>query len=377
MTALVATPTDAIDPKELLKVLSDYRDGNFSVRLPVDHPGTTGKIYDTLNEVMALNQRMATELARISSAVSKGDLSQIKAEIAERQCVEIERAQLLDRERRGRLEAQAMNRMKDEFLATLSHELRTPLNAILGWTHILEVGSRDDAAIDRATRIIKRNAEAQAHLVEDILDVSSIIGGKLNLKLELVNLRAVIEAALEAVTPAAGAKRIAIETVFGDLAPIVADRDRLHQIMWNLLSNAIKFTPKEGRVRIDMQAQSRDIVVKISDSGQGIDPRFLPHVFERFTQADGSFSRLHWGLGLGMAIVRHLVELHGGSVTAASDGKDQGATFTVTLPLGARPVGDAMPGLDDLTVLAVDDHADAREVVELTPVGGQSRSSGS
>ncbi len=261
----------------------------------------------------------------------------LEAEIAERQRVEVELAQLLEREQRVRVEAQAMNRLKDEFLATLSHELRTPLNAILGWTKILETGSRDNESIDRATRVIKRNAQAQAHLVADILDVSSIIGGKLKLHLEPVSLRTVIDAALEAVEPAADAKGIVIDTVFGDVAPIIADRDRLQQIMWNLLSNAIKFTPKEGHVRIEVQAQARDIVVTIADSGQGIDPAFLPHVFDRFSQADGTFTRLHWGLGLGMAIVRHLVELHGGHVTAASDGKDQGATFTVTLPVGASP----------------------------------------
>ena len=276
----------------------------------------------------------------------------LEAEVAERQCVELERTRLLEREQRGCLEAQAMNRLKDEFLATLSHELRTPLNAILGWTHILETGSRDHAAIDRATRVIKRNARALEHLVVDMMDVSCVIGGRLVLNLESLSLRTVIEAALEAMEPAVDAKCITVDAVFGDVAPIIADRDRLQQIMWNLLSNAIKFTPKDGRVRIEVQAQARDIVVTITDSGQGIDPAFLPHVFERFTQADGSFTRSHWGLGLGMAIVRHLVELHGGSVTAASSGKDQGATFTVTLPLGARPVEDAMPTRHEIGVLA-------------------------
>ena len=306
----------------------------------------------------------------------------LEAEMAERQRIEIERAQLLEREQRARLDAQAMNRLKDEFLATLSHELRTPLNAILGWAHILQVGRRDDASVDRATRVIKNNAQAQAQLVADILDVSRIIGGKLNLHLGLVSLRTVIEAALESVQPAADAKGIVVNTVFDEVAPIVADRGRLQQVMWNLLSNAIKFTPKEGHVRIEVQAQGGDVVVTVADSGQGIDPDFLPHVFERFTQADSSFSRLHAGLGLGMAIVRHLVELHGGSVKAASDGKDQGATFTVSIPFGVRPPEGALPEIErrtetratgwesvpmlhDITVLIVDDDADAREVVEL------------
>jgi signal transduction histidine kinase len=306
----------------------------------------------------------------------------LTTEIAERQRVEVERADLLEREQRARLEAQAINRMKDEFLATLSHELRTPLNAILGWTHLLEVGARDAASVDRATRIIKNNAQLQAQLVADILDVSRIIGGKLNLRLGLVSLRTVIEAALEAVQPAADAKAIVIDTVFGEVEPIIADRDRLQQVMWNLLSNAIKFTPREGRVRIEVRADARDLVVTVADSGQGIDPEFLPHVFERFTQADSSFARQHGGLGLGMAIVRHLVELHGGYVSAASGGKDQGATFTVSLPLGVRvPEGsipeperrtqtrdsglELFPTLKGLTVLVVDDDVDGREVVEL------------
>jgi CheY-like chemotaxis protein len=244
------------------------------------------------------------------------------------------------------------------------------------------VGGRDTASVDRATRIIKNNAQLQAQLVADILDVSRIIGGKLNLHLGLVSLRSVIEAALEAVQPAADAKAIVIDTVFGEVEPIIADRDRLQQVMWNLLSNAIKFTPREGRVRIEVQADARDLVVTVADSGQGIDPEFLPHVFERFTQADSSLARQHGGLGLGMAIVRHLVELHGGYVNAASAGKDQGATFTVSLPLGVRvPEGsmpeperrtqtresglELFPTLNGLTVLVVDDDADGREVVEL------------
>ncbi len=303
-------------------------------------------------------------------------------EIAERQRVELERVELLQREQHARLEAQASNRMKDEFLATLSHELRTPLNAILGWAHILEVGKRDAASVERATRVIKNNAQAQAQLVADILDVSRIIGGKLNLHLGLVSIRSVIESALEAVQPAADAKGIAIETVFSEAAPIIADRDRLQQVMWNLCSNAIKFTPKDGNVRVEMHADPRDIVVTVADSGQGIDPAFLPHVFERFTQADSSFARLHGGLGLGMAIVRHLVELHGGTVSVASAGKNQGATFTVSIPMGVKPQDgpeliierrgdtretgwDSIPVLQNVSIVLVDDEADTREVMEL------------
>jgi len=308
----------------------------------------------------------------------------LQQEIAERRRVELERADLLEREQQARRDAQAMNRLKDEFLATLSHELRTPLNAILGWAHILEVGTHDPSAIQRATRVIKNNAQVQAQLVADILDVSRIISGKLSLRLQTLSLRSVIDAALEAVQPAAEAKGIAIDVVFGDdVAPMVADRDRLQQVMWNLLSNAIKFTPKEGRVRIDVRQHPRDVIVTVADSGQGIEAEFLPHVFERFSQADSSFSRQHGGLGLGMAIVRHLVELHGGSVTVESGGRDQGATFTISLPIGVvrppdgtqldlerrtqtrDPGWDSLPKLNDVKALILDDDADAREVVEL------------
>jgi signal transduction histidine kinase len=306
----------------------------------------------TLNESAEILKRAHDDMEeRVEARTSQlaATNHSLQTEIAERQRGDIERAALLERERLAHIEAQAMNRLKDEFLATLSHELRTPLHSILGWTHILETGNRDNASIDRATRAIKRNALAQAQLVADILDVSSIIGGKVGLHLEFVSLRTVIETALEAVEPAAAAKAIVVETVIDDPASIVADRTRLQQIMWNLLSNAIKFTPKEGRVRIEVKTQASDILVIVTDSGEGIDSTFLPYVFERFTQADGSATRLHWGLGLGMAIVRHLVELHGGRVTAASDGKDQGATFTVTLPRGASPSSDAAPRLDGLS----------------------------
>jgi signal transduction histidine kinase len=256
----------------------------------------------------------------------------LRAEVAERQRVEVERLRLLESEQFARLEAQRLNRMKDEFLATLSHELRTPLNAILGWSHFLEVGPKDAAHIARAMRAIKNSAQAQAQIVADILDVSRIIGGNLILHLGPVGINSVIEAALEAVQPAATAKAIQLTTTLAEMPPVVVDRDRIQQVMWNLLSNAIKFTPRGGHVRVETRVEADDIVVIVADSGQGIEPAFLPHVFERFTQEDASAARLHGGLGLGLAIVRHLVELHGGAVSVESRGKDQGATFTVSLP---------------------------------------------
>jgi CheY-like chemotaxis protein len=282
----------------------------------------------------------------------------------------------------AKLEAEATNRMKDEFLATLSHELRTPLNAILGWTHVLESGKRDEALIARATRVIRNSAEAQAKLVTHILDVSRIIGGKLALLLSTADLRLIIGDTLDTLQPAILLKSITVQTRFEGGATLVADPDRLQQVMWNILSNAIKFTPKGGRVCVEVVSSAQDMRVTVSDNGAGIDPAFLPRVFERFSQADASQSRAHSGLGLGMAIVRHLVELHGGSVAVDSAGKDQGTTVSIVLPLRAQPVrtGDAgeperqevrpaqprpLACLDGVSVLIVDDEEDAREVLTL------------
>jgi signal transduction histidine kinase len=306
----------------------------------------------------------------------------LQAEIIERRRAEDERVRLLEREQAARVEAEAMNRMKDEFLGTLSHELRTPLNAILGWTHLLEVGKRDDLAIERATRVIKKNAQAQAQLVADILDVSRIISGKLQLFIGVVDLRSVIESTLDTLRPAAEAKGIAIETVWSENGTFFGDQDRLQQVMWNLLSNAIKFTREGGHVRVELRVTDCELRVIVADDGQGIVADFLPHVFDRFTQADSSLGRAHGGLGLGMAIVRHLIELHGGSVAVASDGKDRGTTFTVKLPVRTQaadaeivPVdqrsapreleAETLPSLSGVSVLVVDDEEEAREVLLL------------
>jgi signal transduction histidine kinase len=305
----------------------------------------------------------------------------LQAEIVERRRAEAERAALFEREQAAREEAEAMNRMKDEFLGTLSHELRTPLNAILGWTHLLEVGKRDDAAITRATRVIKNNAQAQTQLVGDILDVSRIISGKMQLYIAVVDLRGVIEKTLETLQPAADAKGISIQTEWKGSGRLLADQDRLQQVMWNLLSNAIKFTPRDGHVRVELDVTPQDIRVVVADDGQGIDADFLPHVFDRFRQADSSLARPHGGLGLGMAIVRHLIELHGGTIAVTSEGIGKGATFLATLPV-RLPAADAVPqveqravsrdmtpasyvSLDGVSVLIVDDEADALEVLTL------------
>ena len=224
------------------------------------------------------------------------------------------------------------NRAKDEFLATVSHELRTPLNAMLGWVKMLRSGILSDADAAHALEVCERNARSQAQLIDDLLDVSRIISGKLRLDLRPVDLLHVVQAAIDVVRPAAEAKDIHLEVELGSGMIISGDPDRLQQVVWNLLSNAVKFTPQGGVVRVALQRVNGSIKVSVSDNGQGIRPEFMPFVFDRFQQADGSLSRKHGGMGLGLAIVRHLVELHGGSVSASSQGSGFGATFTVELP---------------------------------------------
>lgn len=240
----------------------------------------------------------------------------------------------VDEIRRARAQAEAANRMKDEFLATVSHELRTPLNAILGWARMVRAGALNEETARRAIETIERNAKAQAQLIEDLLDVSRIISGKLRLDIHPIDVSPVIEAATDAVRPAAEAKGVKLQAALDPNAgPVAGDPGRFQQVVWNLLSNAVKFTPRGGRVQVRLERINSHVEIVVSDTGQGIAREFLPHLFDRFSQADGSTTRQHGGLGLGLAIVRHLVELHGGSVHAASPGIGLGATFTVRLPL--------------------------------------------
>jgi PAS domain S-box-containing protein len=300
----------------------------------------------------------------------------------ERKRIEEERAQLLISERRARQEAETANRTKDEFLGTLSHELRTPLTAILGWARMLSAGQLDETNKQRALETIERNARTQSQLIEDILDVSRVISGKLRLEVRPLDLTAVIEAAVDTALPAADAKGIRIQRVLDSGASMVSgDSTRLQQVVWNLLSNAIKFTPKGGRVQIRLERINSHVEIVVSDTGQGMTSDILPYIFERFRQADSTSTRAHGGLGLGLAIVRHLVELHGGMVEAESAGAGQGSTFTVRLPLIAmrsveyssrrneervHPTAssgvpfDCPPVLKDLHVLVVDDEEDTR-----------------
>jgi len=286
--------------------------------------------------------------------------------------VAIENVRLLKLERTAREAAEESNRLKDEFLATVSHELRTPLTAILGWSRLLEGGTLDDATMQQAVETIWRNAKAQAQIVDDILDVSRIITGNLYLDLHPLEVAPVVENAINVVRPTADAKGIKLETYF-DSAPamISGDANRLQQVVWNLLSNAVKFTNSGGRVCVKVSQGRGAITVSVSDTGQGISKEFLPYVFERFRQADSTTTRQHGGLGLGLAIARHLVEIHGGTIRAESKGEDQGATFTITLPLLEASVATAGVAdgsqhklaqsqqlLSGLNVLLVDDDSD-------------------
>jgi PAS domain S-box-containing protein len=254
-------------------------------------------------------------------------------DISERRHAEAERAAFLAREQGARAEAEAANRAKDEFLAVLSHELRTPLNAVYGWARMLRAGQVRDEEAERALEAIVRNADAQVQLIDDLLDVSRVITGKMRLDVRPVDLRAVVEAAVDAVRPAAEAKAIRLQSVLDPRAgPISGDPGRLQQVVWNLLMNAVKFTPRGGRAQIHLQRVNSHVEIIVSDTGQGIAADVLPFVFDRFRQADSSSTRAYSGLGLGLALVKHLVELHGGSVAARSPGQGQGATFIVRLP---------------------------------------------
>jgi signal transduction histidine kinase len=254
--------------------------------------------------------------------------------LAAQAAVALDNARLYETAERARRVAEEANRSKDEFLATMSHELRTPLNAMLGWARMLRTSRLDPATTARGLETIERNAEAQAQLVEDLLDISRIVTGKLHLDIQPVDLARVIEAARDVVRFAAQAKGIVLETwVDHTVGAVMGDAQRLQQVVWNLLANAIKFTPAGGRVHVRLERGPRAVRIVVSDSGVGISPEFLPHVFDRFRQADSSMTRKYGGLGLGPAIVRHIVEQHGGTVAAESAGEGRGATFTVELPI--------------------------------------------
>ena len=302
-------------------------------------------------------------------------------DITDRKRAEEERKLLLESAQAARAEADVANSIKDEFLATLSHELRTPLTSILGWSHLLDNGKLDEEAAKRAVETIVRNAEAQKLLIDELLDISRIIIGKLRLDVGPVQLAPMLESIVDGMRPAADARNIQLRTALDQsLDPIFGDPDRLQQVFWNLLSNAIKFTSQGGKVLVRLERADSNLEITISDTGQGIARELLPYVFDRFRQSDSSSSRTHGGLGLGLAIVRQLVELHGGTVSAESPGEGEGSTFKVRLPVrGVRHEPDdrancvvkipdevltkPVPSLDGMNVLVVDDDWDSRELV--------------
>ena len=310
-----------------------------------------------------------------------------KAEVHRRELEE--QVEALQRERAARAEAEEASRAKDAFLATLSHELRTPMTAILGWASMIRSGTLDEATAGTGMAAIEQSALAQAQLIDDLLDVSRIVAGKLALEPRRTELADVVRAAIEAVAPSAEKKSVRLELVLPPSpVTLTADAARLHQVVTNLLTNAVKFTPSGGTVRIELRRERDDAVLLVSDTGIGIDTTFLPYVFDRFTQADPSSTRGYAGLGLGLAIVRHLVELHGGSVAAESEGEGQGSTFTVRLPLHAamtevahRPVrlSGAHVSLTGVRLLLVEDEPLTREMlcVAMTELGASVRTASS
>jgi signal transduction histidine kinase/CheY-like chemotaxis protein len=293
-------------------------------------------------------------------------------DISERKSVEKEREQLLESERAARVEAERAAHLRDEFVATVSHELRTPLNAILGWTAMLRSGKLSAPAAEKALEVIERNARAQAELVEDLLDMSRIGSGKLRLDVRDVDLGAIVENVVASQMPEAQKKRLSLDKSLDAMgSPVRGDPGRLEQIVSNLLSNAIKFTPTGGRVEVLLQRVRSRVELVVRDTGQGIDTDFLPHVFDRFRQAEASLTRKHRGLGLGLSLVKFLVEQHGGEIRAQSDGAGRGATFAVTLPIAtvrlsadeaASPI-EACAALAGIKALVIDDEEDARALL--------------
>lgn len=332
------------------------------IRAPAAAGDEIGSVVDAFNAMLDRIDERSRQLSHTNA--------ELEREIDERRRVEAERTAALERERDA-------NRLKDEFLATLSHELRTPLGAVLGWARMLRTTQVNEDTQARALEVIERNAHAQAHLIDDLLEISRIVAGKPTLKVRPVDLAEIVDAAVEVVQPAAAAKNIQLVADVGVRPAVTSgDPDRLQQIVWNLVSNAVKFTPPNGATTIRLTKKD-GFRVEVSDTGQGIDPAFLPHVFDAFRQADGTTTREHGGLGLGLTIARQLAELHGGTITASSPGVGRGSTFLLTLPSVVReaPRGPAPPlttGSDDddrtdllhdVRILVVDDQEDARDLL--------------
>ncbi|HET6247934.1 MAG TPA: PAS domain S-box protein [Tepidisphaeraceae bacterium] len=360
---------ERIDHYESIRVGKDGR--------KIDVSLTISPVKDGEGKIIGAS-KVARDITRQKQAERELQAAKQAAEVAMR-----EKDELLVSERAARATAESASRMKDEFLATLSHELRTPLNAILGWARILGSDPSPED-VSEGVKVIERNARVQTQIIEDLLDMSRIISGKIRLDVQRLDPASILRAAVETVQPAANAKGIRIQAVLDSVAgPVAGDENRLLQVFWNLLTNAVKFTPRGGRVQVVMERVNSHIEISVIDTGEGIGPQFLPFVFDRFRQADGSTTRQHGGLGLGLAVVKQLVELHGGSVRVKSAGIGLGSTFIVTLPVtiihpdhapehGRRhPEIGSIPLLEDtcsriegVRVLVVDDEADARDLIK-------------
>jgi PAS domain S-box-containing protein len=366
-----------------------FEDSGATLEQEMRTAGSTGRATSTGWRVRKGETRLFVEGVLTAVHDDEGRLlgySKLMKDVTAKHKIEVEREELLQSERAARSEAERSGRMKDEFLATLGHELRTPLNAIFGWSQVLRRSRGVDPEVAEAVKVIERNARAQAQIIEDLLDMSSIISGKIRLHMQRADLASVLEAAITAVRPTADAKGVRLQVAIDRNAGAVnGDPNRLQQVFWNLLTNAVKFTPKGGLVSISLERVDSRCEVTVVDDGMGIDAAFLPHVFERFRQADASTSRRHGGLGLGLSIVKQLVELHGGTIAAASAGRGKGSTFTVMLPavavftaaapketralslrsLSAGLATDApRANLEGIKVLVVDDEPDARSLIE-------------
>lgn len=381
-----AYPMHGFGGEELVEPLGDVCATHSRV-IPAESYTELADADERLRAILQLQQK-ARSLEREIAERKEAEVA-LRAMKDELQLELEERQSLLTREQMARAEAESANRLKDEFLATISHELRTPLNAIMGWSHLLRNGRIDEATAARAVETIERNARAQAQLIEDTLDISRVITGKLRLNIGSVDVASVINAAIDSVQLAASSKNIQLSVTLDPSARHVSgDASRLQQVVWNLLSNAIKFTPSGGRVEVRVEHADPNVKISVSDTGQGISAEFLPFMFDRFRQADGTSTRRHGGLGLGLAIARHLVELHGGTIHAQSPGQGSGAVFTIRLPLAGAPESlksrreDSLGSLDDanprvkpaptlegVKVLLVDDDRDNLQILSVMLVG--------
>jgi len=377
LTALARATSERPTPGERPPPVPPWLQEGFRLESLVD-------AYDALGEVVSEVLRESNvspspgDLRVLTRFITSGIAQALTAERPGQEESRDERERLLAREKASRQEAEEANRLKDEFLTTVSHELRTPLTAMLGWVQVLRNGNIPPEKRERALETIERNARAQGQLIEDLLDVSRIMSGKLKLAVEPVEVSAVVEQALESVRPAADAKGLRLQTALDSTSSVMGDAHRLQQVVWNLLSNAVKFTPKGGRVQVFIERRDSSVEITVADTGPGISPDFLPHIFERFRQAEGTLTRRAGGLGLGLSIVKQLVEMHGGTVNAFSAGVGKGTTMTVRLPLSvalrrevAVPPGlqhahegiQCPPELAGLRVLIVDDEQDTRELL--------------